>query len=304
MISNTEFPLISVGMPTFNRAQGLQRALENITSQTYSNIEIIISDNCSPNEETEAVVREFMLNDSRISFYKQSRNLGSWKNFQFVLEKSRGEYFMWAADDDEWERDFIAQCFDNISGISSVMCEFETIFRIQNTSVKNPMPRLGYSGSPYNDIQEFLQCMQPSLIYGLHRRTDIQFVLSEEVFDFYDCYFVVRVLLGSGMKTIPGISYRAGIDDLEYKVKPMGREGRLNYIPFMSNVLNIVWTSKKLDFFQKSNISFLFLKVISGSLTQHKKYNSKFVNFFIEVKDFVISGLAYLRQACKKIMTR
>jgi len=96
-------PLVSVGIPTYNRPEGLRRTLKCITGQTYKNLEIIVSDNCSPGPETEVVVREFMARDSRIQYYRQGENRGPGFNFKFVFEKASGEYFMWAADDDEWE---------------------------------------------------------------------------------------------------------------------------------------------------------------------------------------------------------
>lgn len=94
-------PLVSVGIPTYNRPDGLKRTLECITGQTYKNLEIIVSDNCSPGRETDEVVREFMARDDRILYFRQDTNMGPSFNFQFVLEKARGEYFMWAADDDD-----------------------------------------------------------------------------------------------------------------------------------------------------------------------------------------------------------
>lgn len=105
-------PLVSVGIPTYNRPEGLRRTLECITSQTYTNLEIIVSDNCSPGDEVERVVREFQEKDDRILFFKQKENYGAMNNFKFVLEKATGEYFMWAADDDIWEPFFINELVD------------------------------------------------------------------------------------------------------------------------------------------------------------------------------------------------
>ena len=100
--------LVSVGIPTYSRPEGLRRTLECITAQTYEKLEIIVSDNSSPGNETESVLREFMAHDHRIQFYQQPENRGPLFNFQFVLEKAAGEYFMWAADDDAWDAEFIA----------------------------------------------------------------------------------------------------------------------------------------------------------------------------------------------------
>ncbi len=107
-------PLVSVGIPTYNRPEGLHRTLECITGQTYKNLEIIVSDNCSPRPETEAIVREFMAKDSRIQYFRQEKNKGAIFNFKFVLEKATGEYFMWASDDDKWESIFVENCLNEL----------------------------------------------------------------------------------------------------------------------------------------------------------------------------------------------
>ncbi len=94
--SSSQTPLVSVGIPTFNHPDGLRRTLRCIVEQSYGNLEIIVSDNCSPGSETEAVVREFCLKDNRIQYFRQDTNKGPAFNFRFVLEKATGEYFMFA----------------------------------------------------------------------------------------------------------------------------------------------------------------------------------------------------------------
>jgi hypothetical protein len=96
-------PLVSIGIPTYNRPEGLRKTLENILSQSYKNFEIVISDNCSTKPEVQKVLNEFKAKDPRIIVYRQSENIGPAKNFGFVLEKAKGDYYMWAADDDEWQ---------------------------------------------------------------------------------------------------------------------------------------------------------------------------------------------------------
>lgn len=100
--------LVSVGIPTYNRPDGLRRTLECVTSQTYTNLEIIVSDNCSTIPEVQTIVESFAKNDSRIVYIRQDVNIGAGKNFTFVLNRASAGYFIWAADDDEWlELDFL-----------------------------------------------------------------------------------------------------------------------------------------------------------------------------------------------------
>lgn len=85
-------PLVSVGIPTYNRPEGLRRTLECITGQTYKNLEIIVSDNCSPGPVNEKVVREFMARDRRIRYFRQDENKGAGFNFRFGLGQSSQTY--------------------------------------------------------------------------------------------------------------------------------------------------------------------------------------------------------------------
>jgi len=100
-------PLVSIGLPIFNRPEGLIRSLECLVNQTYQNIEIIIADNCSTNVEVEKIAREYLAKDSRISYYRHDSNKGWGYNTNFVIEKAKAEYFMRATDDDWWDEMFV-----------------------------------------------------------------------------------------------------------------------------------------------------------------------------------------------------
>ncbi len=101
------YPLVSVGMPAYNRTETLVVAIECIINQTYKNLEIIISDNASASNEIEDIVKGYMKNDKRILYTKQKRNLGAERNFQYIINKASGKYFLMAADDDIRSLDFI-----------------------------------------------------------------------------------------------------------------------------------------------------------------------------------------------------
>lgn len=112
MMSDDRIPIVSVGIPTYNRPKGLKRTLECILGQTYGNLDVIITDNCSPDSEVERVAREFAEKDSRVRYFRQEKNLGSVPNLIFALRQASGPFFMWAADDDEWEPVFIERLLE------------------------------------------------------------------------------------------------------------------------------------------------------------------------------------------------
>ena len=102
-----KIPLVSIGIPTYNRLDLLDEAIKCAVNQTYKNLEIIISDNASPGNEVEALVKSYMDNDKRIIFKKQFMNIGPGENFKYVLSKAKGDFFLLAADDDARSLDFV-----------------------------------------------------------------------------------------------------------------------------------------------------------------------------------------------------
>lgn len=110
-MNNSTFPMVTIGIPTFNRADGyLKQALQSALNQTYSNLDIIVSDNCSK-DNTEKVVRGF--SDSRIRYYRQKENIGPNNNFNFCLKQAKGDYFLLLQDDDMIDQDFVETCMKN-----------------------------------------------------------------------------------------------------------------------------------------------------------------------------------------------
>ncbi len=101
-------PLVTIAIPTYERADGyLRQAIASAVSQTYRNVEIIVSDNCS-RDHTGEVVRSF--NDSRIRYFRQEKNIGANNNFNFCVEQAGGDYFLLLHDDDLIDEDFVDVC--------------------------------------------------------------------------------------------------------------------------------------------------------------------------------------------------
>ena len=107
--ANSE-PLVTIGLPAYNRPAGLKKCLETIVTQSYKNLEIIISDNCSTDELVQQVILEFAAKDSRIKHFRQSANIGLEENFNFVYAKASADYFSWMSDDDHFDSNYINEC--------------------------------------------------------------------------------------------------------------------------------------------------------------------------------------------------
>jgi len=102
-------PVVSIGLPVCNGEVTLEAAIKSLLQQSFSNFELIISDNAST-DETMSICKKYAEADSRIRYVRQSENFGPVRNFQFVLDSAAGEYFMWAAADDIRSVGYIKKC--------------------------------------------------------------------------------------------------------------------------------------------------------------------------------------------------
>lgn len=94
-------PLISIIIPTYNRAHLIGETIASIQKQTYPHWECIIVDDGSI-DETEILILELIKTDTRISFYKKPKHLpkgpSAARNYGFT--KSKGDYINWFDSDD------------------------------------------------------------------------------------------------------------------------------------------------------------------------------------------------------------
>src|SRR5437870_9918513 len=95
---------ISVCVPTYNRAPLLRECLASLVRQTYRDIEIIVSDNCST-DDTPAVMAE--CTDPRLRYYRNDTNIGPYPNLNRCLELAKGDYVCILHDDDVYAADFL-----------------------------------------------------------------------------------------------------------------------------------------------------------------------------------------------------
>jgi glycosyltransferase involved in cell wall biosynthesis len=103
-----DYPLVTIAIPTYNRANAyLKQAIKSAVGQTYTNLEVIVADNCSI-DHTETVVKKFK--DQRIRYIKHKRNIGANNNFNYCVKQANGIYFLLLHDDDLIDEDFVAVC--------------------------------------------------------------------------------------------------------------------------------------------------------------------------------------------------
>lgn len=105
--SSIHRPFVTIAIPTFNRASLLKDCIALAQSQSYSNFEILVSDNAST-DETADILRQF--SDPRLRVVRQQQNIGLLPNWNACLAEARGEYTVFVSDDDKIEPWLLERC--------------------------------------------------------------------------------------------------------------------------------------------------------------------------------------------------
>ena len=174
-------PKVSIGLPVYNGEKFLSNALDSLLSQSFSDFELIISDNAST-DSTQIICEEFAKKDPRIRYFRQKNNIGIFSNYKFVLKQSSCDYFQWVAVDDLWHSTFleknlyIVENDDTLIGSISSVGEYCIIpsdwhLVVKNTSISNIKFHCvkSISGSYSKKIATYLKLRQVAGIYGVYR---------------------------------------------------------------------------------------------------------------------------------------
>ena len=95
-------PLFTIATVTYNSGVWLRDCVQSILDSSFSDFELLISDDCSL-DDSWAVIQEFK--DSRITCFRNEKNLGEYKNRNKLLSKATGKYFLFVDGDDKLYKD-------------------------------------------------------------------------------------------------------------------------------------------------------------------------------------------------------
>ena len=113
-------PRLTIGLPVYNGEKYVAESLEALLGQSFTDFELIISDNAST-DSTGDICRRYEEQDSRVCYFRQPRNIGLAPNHNFVAERARGELFKWASNDDLYARDLLERCIDALDKYADVV---------------------------------------------------------------------------------------------------------------------------------------------------------------------------------------
>jgi glycosyltransferase involved in cell wall biosynthesis len=95
---------VTVGVPTYNRANLLRETIESVLGQTYHQFRLIVSDNASTDDTSEVVAS---LSDPRLEYVRADENIGMTGNFNRLIALADTEFLMLLPDDDRLYPDYL-----------------------------------------------------------------------------------------------------------------------------------------------------------------------------------------------------
>lgn len=134
---------VSIIIPTYNRSAFLKETLESISNQTYTDYEVFVIDDGSPNDEAKEVCELF----EKVNYFKIENSGGPAKPRNIGIEKAKGKYFAFVDDDDIWlpqKLEIQVAILDNNSTFGLVHCCCEVVD--ENGELKNII--VGRPGTP------------------------------------------------------------------------------------------------------------------------------------------------------------
>lgn len=168
-----EEPLISIGVPTYNRANYLNKSIKSCLNQTYDNIEILVYDNAST-DNTKEIIASFQ--DSRVKYFRHNNLINPIDNWNSCFKTSTGYYFTYISDDDLLKPRYIEKLFElsqSYPNASLYRCGFNTID--ENDKIIGEYSDYNEFDSPENFFKSRIIGSKPQFLPGfLFKTNDIR----------------------------------------------------------------------------------------------------------------------------------
>jgi glycosyltransferase involved in cell wall biosynthesis len=197
-------PKVSIGLPTYNGGRKILKAITSVFNQDYDNLEIIISDNCSIDHDTEEICSGLsQRHPDVVKYYRQPINRGVVANYQFVLEKATGDYFLWIADDDTLAHGILKKYVDFltanpdyslVSGQVKYWKGSKLVLIEKDFNMEHSSPQLRV-------LNYYFKVTHGAMFYGLmNRRTAQSIPLRNRIGD--DWHFVASIAFSGKIKNL------------------------------------------------------------------------------------------------------
>jgi glycosyltransferase involved in cell wall biosynthesis len=167
-------PRVTIGVPVYNAESLLEQCLENLAAQTFRDFKVIVLDNAST-DGTPAIAERFAARDSRFSLRRQPHNKGALGNFVDALAAADTPYFMWRADDDVSDVNFVGEMVRLLDAHpKAALAVGLTVLDKRGRKRRKPFP-IRLAGEPDASYRvRLLTASRAQWMFGLFRTNDVR----------------------------------------------------------------------------------------------------------------------------------
>lgn len=202
---NESVPQVTVGLPVYNGERHVRQAIDSVLSQTFKDLELVISDNGST-DATGRICGEYAARDPRVRYYRSERNRGAAWNFNRVVELARGEFFRWQCHDDYCAPTLIEKCLAVVQRDASVALCYPRFIRVDDQGGQLIVKRSRIQGEaePYARFRSTIYrrdtCEE---IYGVTRTAVLRKTALVGGYSNSDDTFLAELILYGKFREIP-----------------------------------------------------------------------------------------------------
>lgn len=253
-------PLLSVGLPVYNGASLLRRAIDSVLGQDFTNLELIISDNAST-DATPDIAYEYAAADARVRYIRRPENRGAIDNFGNVLAHAHGRMFSWISHDDSYDHpDHLSRLAQKIDeGMTLAFPEVRAVyFDDEGNRDRSDAGML----AAFRDIRTRHQLIReavrrPSVqIFGLYRTEKLRqyfpmMIEDADMLCFFEGRFVQAMLLHEPWAYVPEAQISIGQHSSNVSRRQDPRRVLRDYVSYSARALALYRRDRRLTFSER-----------------------------------------------------
>jgi glycosyltransferase involved in cell wall biosynthesis len=276
-------PLISIALATYNGQNHLRAQLDSIINQTYKNIEIVASDDCS-SDNTEEILKEYA-KDHNLTYKINSKNLGFRQNFQEAILMCKGEYIALSDQDDIWVENKLELLLQKLQKTNMVLV-YSDVTKIDN-NLKSLNEHIIKPKFNFYEGDDSLCFMHINICSGnamMFKSSLIEHIIPISKIHPYHDWYIATIATKYG-----GVCYLE--DDLVFYRRHSAQvtnEAEKNYKSIKDrfqkkNKKTIKWAEEHLNIFKSYSYIYNDLKdadkeILKEAINHHRNYNNKIFN--------------------------
>lgn len=181
------YGLVSIIMPNYNSSKFIKKTIDSVISQTYTNWELIIADDCSTDDSI-SIINNF--NDSRIKLINNEKNGGAAVTRNNAIKEAKGKWIAFLDSDDLWEEDKLKKHLEFMMNNDSVFsCTAYKVINSNGELIKDYNPKKDVY--TYKDILKHCSIGCSTVIYNCEKLGKVYMPINAEKREDFACWLSI-----------------------------------------------------------------------------------------------------------------